>query len=70
MRMCEANSNAVLGEVAAMLKEILECPHSIDDATIPKGGIDIAPEQVVMQYSIGYARYKKAWEILKRGNFA
>lgn len=42
------------------LEDIINCPHSIDRATIPKDGISANPEQVVCNYSVGLLRVKKA----------
>ena len=52
-------------KLIAMLKEILDCPHGVDQATIPKAGIEAAPEQVVLNYSIGLARIRKARALLE-----
>lgn len=51
-----------------ILKEILECPRIIDEATVPKGGIDVAPKQVVFNMSIGLMRIRKARRILEGSN--
>ena len=48
-----------------MLVEIMECPKDIVQATVPKKGMDAAPEQVVYNMSIGLLRIRKAMGILK-----
>lgn len=42
----------------------IECPFDFDDATIPKKGIDAAPQQVVVNMSVGWLRIVKAREAL------
>jgi hypothetical protein len=49
------------------LEFILEARQEIDVATIPKAGIDHAPEQVVVNFSCSYLRVMKAREALKGG---
>jgi len=49
------------------LKFVLEARQEIDVATIPKAGIDHAPEQVVVNFSCSYLRVMKAREALKVG---
>jgi hypothetical protein len=53
-------------KVKDMLKEIIECPHDLVQATIPQEGIERAPEQVVYNYSIAYLRIEKAKKLLYR----
>jgi hypothetical protein len=53
-------------ELCAMLAEFVTCPHDFDPATIPRAGKDAAPEQVVMEFSIGYVWYKAARALLAR----
>ena len=54
----------MLDETKQLLKEIIDCPHSVDLATVPKAGIEKKPEQVVLNYSISYARIKMIQKIL------
>ena len=42
----------------------IECPFIFDDATIPKAGIEAAPQQVVVNMSVGWLRIVKAREAL------
>lgn len=51
-------------ELENILFEILECPQWIDKATIPKGGIDVNPQQVVVNMSVGYVKFTKARQLL------
>ena len=47
------------------LEKILESPYVLVEATIPKGGVDVAPEQVVGLWHVGLIKYRKAkaaWE--------
>lgn len=43
---------------------VVTCPHSVDEATVPKAGIEAAPSQVVFEYSVGYLLMKEAKELL------
>lgn len=49
-----------------ILKEILECPFQVDQATVPKAGIETAPDQVVVNFSMSLRKRQKALEIFKR----
>ena len=42
-----------------LLDDTFNSPYSIDDATVPKAGIEAHPEQVVLQYSISYTKYQR-----------
>ena len=42
------------------LEELCECPQWVDEATIPKAGIDAAPQQVVINMSVGLVRLRNA----------
>jgi hypothetical protein len=53
-------------ELVELLEELINCPHSLDIATIPKDGIDKNPKQVVLQYSIGFIRIQKAKELINK----
>ena len=46
-------------QIIASLKEVLNMPYIIDEATIPKDGIDIAPEQVVGTLHLSLAKYRR-----------
>lgn len=55
-------SNARFLEVEALrahLAEILDCPYVLEEATIPKGGIEVAPNQVVGTMHISLGRMRK-----------
>lgn len=49
--------------VADMLKQIRSCPYVLDEASVPKGGIDKNEQQVVGQISCAYVRYIKLCEL-------
>jgi len=40
------------------LGDLLDCPYDLDEATIPKAGIDAAPEQVVGTMCVALARMR------------
>ena len=42
------------------LRELVECPYRIDEASIPAAGIDAAPQQVVGTMSVALMRLRKA----------
>ena len=47
-------------ELLELLQELCECPQWVDEATIPKAGIDAAPQQVVINMSVGLVRLRNA----------
>ena len=54
----EANA-ALIAAAPDLLKaceSIMECPYLFDEATIPKAGIAAAPNQVVVNMSVGWPR--------------
>lgn len=50
----------VNAELVEALEEICGCPQWADPATIPKAGIEAAPNQVVLNMSVGLRRIRKA----------
>lgn len=46
------------------LEDIMECPVSVDQATVPKAGIEAAPGQVVLEMSMGLLKHRKARDAL------
>jgi hypothetical protein len=53
-------------ELRAMLQELLECPYTLDSASIPAAGIEAAPKQVVGTLSVAWLRFEKAKALLRR----
>lgn len=47
-----------------VILEVLDCPYTIDPASVPKSGIEVAPEQVVGMLSIGLLKYRKLRSLL------
>jgi hypothetical protein len=41
-----------------ILKDIQDCPYSIDLDTVPKGGVDVAPQQVVLNVSMSLLKMR------------
>jgi len=64
-----SESKSKLARALKLLEEIIvDCPHSVDEATVPKLGLGIEhlpAEQVVFNYSISYARMKEAKKLLQ-----
>ena len=61
-----AQADARIAELEDVIKEIINCPHGVDAATVPRNGIEASPSQVVLQYSIGYARIERARKLLNQ----
>ena len=57
-----SNENARLREA---LEFFLDCKMWVDEATVPKSGIDSAPDQVVFNFACSYSRIKRARDALK-----
>lgn len=51
-----------------LLEYFIDCPFIIDDATIPRAGIDSAPWQVVLNPSVPWLWLKRAREVVKNTN--
>jgi hypothetical protein len=51
---------AAAPELLKALKEICDCPQFVDEATVPKAGIEVAPQQVVINMSVALVRLRKA----------
>lgn len=43
-----------------VLEEIINCPQSVDEATIPAGGVEVNPAQVILTMSVSLVRIRKA----------
>lgn len=41
------------------LTELLDCPYVLEEATIPRGGVEVAPNQVVGTVHISLGRMRK-----------
>lgn len=54
---------AVSGSAIQVIKWMADCPYTIDQATVPKGGIDAAPMQVVGNMSLSYLKYKQLRDV-------
>ena len=54
---------AVSGSAIQVIKWMADCPYTIDQATVPKDGIDIAPMQVVGNMSLSYLKYKQLRDV-------
>ena len=48
----------LIEELVSVIRSILECPRLLDEATVPKAGIDAAPNQVVFNISCAYLKVK------------
>ena len=42
------------------LGELLDCPFNVEETTVPRAGVEAAPEQVVLNVSVGLVRWRKA----------
>ena len=47
-------------ELLEALEELCSCPQWVDEATVPKAGIETAPQQVVVNLSVALVRLRKA----------
>jgi hypothetical protein len=57
-------STELLKQSHEILSEILGCPRSVDEATIPRAGIESAPNQVVFNMSIALPRVRRAQKLV------
>jgi hypothetical protein len=63
---CPRGLRAVLGETRKALEAFLECPTTLDPATVPKCGVEQAPPyQVVVNFSCAYTKIINARKILR-----
>lgn len=46
-------------ELEAAARDILDCPFSVDEATVPRAGIAAAPHQVVLNVSMAYLKRER-----------
>lgn len=54
---------AVSGSAIDVIKWMADCPYSIDQATVPRNGIDVAPNQVVGNMSLTFLKYKQLRDV-------
>ena len=54
-----------VAELEAALENLLDATMTVDNATVPKNGIESNPTQVVINWHCSYARIKQAREVLK-----
>lgn len=52
--------------VINILTWLADSPYTIDSASVPKMGIDVAPQQVVGILSLGYLKYKELCDLAKK----
>lgn len=55
----------VNGSAIDIIKWMADSPYTIDSATVPKGGIDVAPKQVVDTLSLCYLKYRQLLDVAK-----
>lgn len=48
------------------LAELLECPYTLDTASVPAGGVEVNPAQVVGTLSVGLPRLRSAQEAARK----
>jgi len=51
-------------EFRKVIEDVLECPYHLDEATIPKNGIDSAPAQVVGIMSMCILKYRAMKKVM------
>jgi len=56
----------VNAELLDALKEICNCPQIVDEATVPKAGIETSPQQVIVIMFVGLVRLRKALETISK----
>ena len=54
---------SVSGSAIDILLWLADCYYTIDEATVPKGGIAVAPQQVVGNISLNYKSYKQLRDV-------
>lgn len=53
-------------EALELLEMLITLPRTLDDATVPRGGVDVAPEQVVFTYGVSLAKVRRIEALLAR----
>ena len=53
-------------ELLEALEELCSCPQWVDEATVPKAGIETAPQQVVVNLSVALVRLRKARAVIAK----
>ena len=59
-QLANASLIAAAPDLLEVLQEICDCPQWVDEATVPKSGIEAAPQQVVLNMSVALMRMRKA----------
>ena len=61
------DAHEYIRELEGVIEEILSVPMWVDEATVPRGKTpDDAPNQVVVNMSVSWARILKAREVLSK----
>jgi hypothetical protein len=60
-----ARLRARVAELEAALREVMDVPRVVDEATVPRAGQNSAPEQVVYTLCVSYARLKRIEKLLE-----
>lgn len=61
---CPKGMESRIEYLEAGLHELLDCPYVLEEATIPKGGIEVAPQQVVGTMHVSLVRYQRLKQLL------
>ena len=64
--MADAHLIAAAPELLVALEELCSCPQWVDEATVPKAGIEAAPQQVVVNMSVALLKLRKARAVIAK----
>jgi len=59
------SQTSVSGSAIEVLKWMADCPINVDEATVPKAGIESNPKQVVVTISVSYVKWKQLQDVVK-----